>query len=31
MDSTPEVNRFILPIHDPQPIGITTYDAAVSS
>jgi len=27
MDSTPEVNRFILPIHDPQPIGITTYDA----
>ena len=27
MDSTPEVNRFILPIHTPQPIGITTYDA----
>jgi arylsulfatase A-like enzyme len=27
MGSNPEVNRFILPIHDPQPIGITTYDA----
>ncbi|MGO8863071.1 MAG: sulfatase-like hydrolase/transferase [Acidimicrobiales bacterium] len=27
MGSTAEVNRFILPIHDPQPIGITTYDA----
>ena len=24
---TTEVNRFVLPIHDPQPVGITTYDA----
>ena len=27
MDPTSEVNRFILPIHDPTPVGITTYDA----
>jgi arylsulfatase A-like enzyme len=27
MDPTPEVNRFVLPIHDPQTVGITTYDA----
>ena len=27
MDPTREVNRFILPIHDPTPVGITTYDA----
>jgi arylsulfatase A-like enzyme len=27
MSSTPEVNRHILPIHDPTPVGITTYDA----
>jgi arylsulfatase len=27
MDPTTEVNRFVLPIHDPQTVGITTYDA----
>jgi arylsulfatase len=27
MDPTPEVNRFILPIHDPPHVGTTTYDA----
>ena len=27
MDPTTEVNRFVLPIHDPQFVGITTYDA----
>jgi hypothetical protein len=27
MDPTVEVNRFILPIHDPQPVAITTYHA----
>ncbi len=27
MDPTAEVNRFVLPIHDPQTVGITTYDA----
>jgi len=27
MSPTPEVNRFILPIHDPVPVGITAYDA----
>ncbi len=27
MDPAPEVNRFILPIHDPQHVGLTTYDA----
>ena len=27
MDPTPEVNRFILPIHDPPHVGMTTYDA----
>jgi arylsulfatase A-like enzyme len=27
MDPTVEVNRFILPIHDPQTVAITTYDA----
>ena len=27
MDQTFAVNRFILPIHDPQHVGTTTYDA----
>src|ERR1700722_12558892 len=27
MDSTAEVNRFVLPIHDPPSVGLTTYDA----
>src|SRR5271167_989915 len=27
MDLPPEINRFILPIHDPQHVGFTTYDA----
>jgi arylsulfatase A-like enzyme len=27
MDQMAEVNRFVLPIHDPQHVGITTYDA----
>jgi arylsulfatase len=27
MDPVTEVNRHVLPIHDPQPVGLTTYDA----
>jgi len=27
MDETTQINRFILPIHEPTPVGITTYDA----
>ena len=27
MDPTAEVNRFVLPIHEPQFVGLTTYDA----